>query len=194
MNSTFAQDIAEIITDGFSEYRNEFKAITGQAKRRFENAEWIAAKQASIDRIELYDVFAASVVEKIRKKLAGSDFGDGQWSEVKRAYTSLITHRKDYDLAETVFNTVYRKLFDRPNVGDDKIYTTSPFTKPPVVSKEPVFNSYRMDKLVVGEQFIEQFPERFDYRYWQGLQENVKGNWMMDVFPYRREQRFEHND
>jgi isocitrate dehydrogenase kinase/phosphatase len=100
VHSTFPQDIAEIINDGFSEYRNEFKAITAQAKRRFENAEWIAAKQASIDRIEIYDVFAASVVEKIL----------------------------------------------------------------------------------------------FDYRYWQGLQENVKGNWMMDVFPYRREQRFEHNE
>ncbi len=145
MKSPFAQDIAEIIVSGFSEYRVEFKAITAGAKKRFENAEWIAAKQASIDRIELYDGFAASVVKQIRELLADRELDEDQWPQVKQAYTTLIARRKDYDLAETVFNTIYRKLFDRPGAGNDRIFVTSPFIKPPITSDEPVFNSYRMD-------------------------------------------------
>jgi|TARA_Y100000310_G_scaffold294062_1_gene324200 isocitrate dehydrogenase kinase/phosphatase len=145
VKSPFAQDIAEIIVSGFSEYRVEFKAITAGAKKRFENAEWIAAKQASIDRIELYDGFAASVVKQIRELLADRELDEDQWPQVKQAYTTLIARRKDYDLAETVFNTIYRKLFDRPGAGNDRIFVTSPFIKPPITSDEPVFNSYRMD-------------------------------------------------
>ncbi len=145
VKSTIAQDIAEIIVGSFSEYRDGFKAITAGAKRRFENAEWVAAKQASIERIELYDIFAGSVVTEIKGILDDSGFGDDRWGEVKEAYIGLIAQRKDFDLAETVFNTIYRKLFDRPGVGNDRIFVTSPFIKPPITSDEPLFNSYRMD-------------------------------------------------
>lgn len=161
MKFTFARDIAAIIVDGFSEYRIEFKAITAGAKKRFENAEWIAAKQASIDRIELYDVFAASVVAQIKKLVADSELDEERWPEVKQAYTALIALRKDYDLAETVFNTIYRKLFDHQDAGDDKIFVTSPFTKPPIVSDEPVYNSYRMES-TLWQLFDELFS---DYQF-----------------------------
>ena len=95
VKSTIAQDIAEIIVGSFSEYRDGFKAITAGAKRRFENAEWVAAKQASIERIELYDIFAGSVVTEIKGILDDSGFGDDRWGEVKEAYIGLIAQRVD---------------------------------------------------------------------------------------------------
>mgnify|MGYP000695811827 CR=1 FL=1 len=54
MKHTPAYRLATTILHGFDEYRARFKAITADASRRFRDAAWRDAQQASAERINLY--------------------------------------------------------------------------------------------------------------------------------------------
>ena len=53
--------IAQIIVDGFIDYRQEFHSITLAAKSHFEKADWSTIQEQSKIRIELYDEFSTQV-------------------------------------------------------------------------------------------------------------------------------------
>ena len=105
-----------MILEGFSEYRHEFRLITAGAQVRFETADWKGIQVAAIKRIELYKRVIGQMVTKITPLVAAMP--PDSWSEIKRHYESLIKSRPDFGLAETVFNTVYRKLFPDQLLSD----------------------------------------------------------------------------
>jgi isocitrate dehydrogenase kinase/phosphatase len=64
------------------------------------------------------------------------------WVSAKAVYSSLIAQRQDWDLAETFFNSVTRRLFS--TVGADPLmeYVASDFDAPPSELLEPVYKRY----------------------------------------------------
>jgi len=52
------------------------------------------------------------------------------------------------------------------------------------------FRRFLFGKPEVKKQFLALHGELFDPRYWQGLQQAIRGGKVMDVFPYRRKKRF----
>ena len=109
-----------MILEGFSEYRHEFRLITAGAQVRFETADWKGIQVAAIKRIELYKRVIGQMVTKITPLVAAMP--PDSWSEIKRHYESLIKSRPDFGLAETVFNTVYRKLFPDQLLSDESLF------------------------------------------------------------------------
>ncbi len=123
--------IAETILTGFDEYRQQFKRITRQAKERFENADWPAAQQAAIDRIKLYKSQINGVFIRLDEILQDEHLELSEWRQIKAAYETLIRERKDFDLAETVFNTVFRKSHVGKNLTDDYAFVHEPLQPTP---------------------------------------------------------------
>ncbi len=126
-----ATRIAAIILEGFIDYRQKFHAITLDAKKNFERADWHAIQKASKQRIELYDSFSAGVMARLKSMFASGELATGHWPEVKQRYLELINHRPDFELAETVFNTIFRKFFTDGDVNDDNAFVTTLVTFPP---------------------------------------------------------------
>ncbi|WP_338579379.1 bifunctional isocitrate dehydrogenase kinase/phosphatase [Pseudomonas sp. ML2-2023-6] len=124
-----AAAIAQMILDGFDDYREHFRQITDGARARFEGALWQAAQAASAARINLYE----QKVSEIRQRMQGA-FGDQdlldaeQWPRVKSAYIRLIDLRFDDELAETWYNSTFCSLFSHDLISDGCmfIHTTRP--------------------------------------------------------------------
>lgn len=122
--------IAQIILDGFIDYRKKFHAITLAAEGYFEKAEWRAIQEQSKYRIELYDEFSQRVIRQLDDKFAREDFEIANWAEVKAVFVELIRNRPDFELAETVFNTIYRKIFTDADVDEQRVFVRSAIDTP----------------------------------------------------------------
>jgi len=63
---TPALDIAQMILDGFDDYREHFRQITDGARERFEKAQWQQGQAASAARINLYEDKVSEVTARLR--------------------------------------------------------------------------------------------------------------------------------
>lgn len=124
-----APAIAQMILDGFDDYREHFRQITDGARARFEKARWQDAQIASAARINLYEQKVSEVSQRLQSAFFEQDLlSVGQWPWVKNAYISLIDLRLDDELAETWYNSTFCSLFSHDLISDDCmfIHTTRP--------------------------------------------------------------------
>ncbi|WP_339463608.1 bifunctional isocitrate dehydrogenase kinase/phosphatase [Pseudomonas sp. EA_105y_Pfl2_R69] len=121
--------IAQLILDGFDDYREQFRQITNGARVRFEQAQWQEIQQASAARIALYEECVGAVSAGLRQAYTVEVLLDVvQWPLVKSAYIALIDPRYDDELAETWFNSIFCSLFSHDQINDGCmfIHTTRP--------------------------------------------------------------------
>ena len=124
-----ASAIAQMILDGFDDYREHFRQITDGARTRFEGALWQTAQTASTARINLYEQKVSEVSERLHGAFITQDLLDAeQWPRVKSAYIRLIDLRLDDELAETWYNSTFCNLFSHDLISDSCmfIHTTRP--------------------------------------------------------------------
>ncbi len=114
--------LAATILAGFDNYRTAFKTITSGAQGRFERGQWIEAQRASADRIELYDKISSDTVSAVDHLMGGARVSEDLWRQVKQAYQVLISERPDHELAQTVFNTVFRKLYPGQLLDNELVF------------------------------------------------------------------------
>ncbi|MBL4680428.1 MAG: bifunctional isocitrate dehydrogenase kinase/phosphatase [Pseudomonadales bacterium] len=123
--------VAKLILSAFEQYRSDYGVITRGAQQRFESAAWNEVQQASIDRIRLYKIVIQELRERIDEFLIGEILCLEDWKGLKTAYQKLILGRADIELAQTVFNTFFRKsvlfLNDREmTLSNDIVFLTEP--------------------------------------------------------------------
>ncbi|MDB5980063.1 MAG: bifunctional isocitrate dehydrogenase kinase/phosphatase protein [Pseudomonas sp.] len=124
-----AADIAQMILDGFDDYREHFRQIADGAQARFEQALWQEAQRASAARISLYEEKVGEVIARLHTAFDAQGLLDaGEWPLVKSAYINLIDLRLDDELAETWFNSIFCGLFSHDLISDGCmfIHTTRP--------------------------------------------------------------------
>ena len=124
-----AADIAQMILDGFDDYRDHFREITNGARARFEQAQWQEAQRASAARISLYEEKVAEVTDRLRETFSDEQLLDiDLWPLAKSAYIGLIDLRNDDELAETWYNSIFCGLFSHDQISDGCmfIHTTRP--------------------------------------------------------------------
>ena len=119
-------EIAELILEGFDAYREDFRDITRGARERFEDADWIGVQDASRERIALYDESTAAMMARLAERQADTALPLEDWREVREIYAALTGERRDYDLAQTVYNTVFRKSFGGGDLSDDYAFVHEP--------------------------------------------------------------------
>lgn len=121
--------IAQMILDGFDDYREHFRQITDGARERFEKAQWQQGQAASAARINLYEEKVSEVTARLREHVDGAALLDiDLWPVVKSAYIGLIDLRFDDELSETWYNSIFCGLFSHDLISDGCmfIHTTRP--------------------------------------------------------------------
>ncbi|MGY2414186.1 bifunctional isocitrate dehydrogenase kinase/phosphatase [Pseudomonas pergaminensis] len=127
--SQSALAIAQMILDGFDDYREHFRQITDGARERFEKAQWQQGQAASAARINLYEEKVSEVTARLREHFEGATLLDiDLWPVVKSAYIGLIDLRFDDELSETWYNSIFCGLFSHDLISDGCIFihTTRP--------------------------------------------------------------------
>ena len=168
-----AAGAARAIFDHFGAYRREFDTITAAARRRFLSADWPGVQNASAKRLNLYNSHIEAILESIAgARDAAAGCAPPFWPEVKRNYRTLIASRPDGELAETVYNSVYRRAIGAANPVDDHMFIYSSFDEAPPACADPVFTPYaatgRVDAML--ERVLE---ERVGPVAWRHLDRDV---------------------
>ena len=70
MKHSPAYRLAATVLHGFDEYRARFKQITSDASRRFRDAAWREAQQASAARINLYGEKVEETLDRLQRTFA----------------------------------------------------------------------------------------------------------------------------
>ena len=120
-----ARQIARSILTGFERHFSFFQEITSSARDHFEKAEWEAVRAAAVDRISSYDRRVNETLDKVRATFGIDGLDEALWRRVKQCYVELLVHHSRPELAETFYNSVFCRMFDRAYFNNDNIFLQS---------------------------------------------------------------------
>jgi isocitrate dehydrogenase kinase/phosphatase len=133
---------ANRILEGFEEYVSRFRAITRRAPRRFEERDWRGVQSDALERLRLYTVVVDRVIESINLLLGRRAEDPLLWVAMKAVYSGLISDLQDWELAETFYNSVTRRVFNTVGVAEHIEFVDTDFDTPPIPSLDPVYRTF----------------------------------------------------
>ena len=137
-----AGDIAHTILQGFNKHFSIFREITQQARGYFIEGNWMAARQAAIDRISLYSIRIGETVDELSRRYRFEEFDSQLWQSVKFHYVTLLYQHQQPELAETYYNSVFVRLFDRHYYKNENIFVRPCVSTERLDSDDPVYRSF----------------------------------------------------
>ena len=133
---------ARAIYAGFDAYHARFRAITGRARARFEQRDWRGLRRDATERLDLYRQHVDPVVCEVQALLGERLEERLIWAAMKAVYSGLIADRGDWQLAETFFNSITRRVFTTVGVDPTIEFVDTDFDTPPVPPAGPVYRVY----------------------------------------------------
>ena len=137
-----APESARVILDGFISYQGRFREITRRAKQRFEKRDWSGLQTDASERLDLYKNVVDQVVANLHGGLESAVEDKAIWAIMKAHYSELIADREDWDLAETFFNSITRRIFSTVGLDANIEYVDTDFESPPTAATAPVYRAY----------------------------------------------------
>ncbi len=141
-DSRLANLAAEAIKRGFDDYRTRFRIVTRRAPGRFVQRDWLGGQDDAVERLELYGNSIAGLVRQINELLDVRSRDHLIWVSIKAVYSGLIAGSDDWELAETYFNSVTRRIFDTVGVDPSIEFVATDFDTPPTRSRRPIHRTY----------------------------------------------------
>lgn len=133
---------ANAIHQAFKSYRTQFDTITDRAKKRFENRDWHGMQADAARRLALYRDVVDQVVLDVRQLLDDRVDDKLVWVSMKAVYSGLIGNHDDWELAETFFNSVTRRIFATVGVDPQIEFVDTDFDTPPTRATQAVYRTY----------------------------------------------------
>jgi isocitrate dehydrogenase kinase/phosphatase len=130
----------------FNIYHQRFKEITLRARTSFEVRDWIGAQDDAAERLALYGRSIDRVETQVRE-LLGERVGDKSvWHLMKADYAARIGSQSDWELAETFFNSITRRIFATVGVDPKIEFVSSEFARLPSATDANVCRRYPADR------------------------------------------------
>jgi isocitrate dehydrogenase kinase/phosphatase len=126
--------IAQAMLEGFNRHYRLFRAVSAEAKSRFERQDWRGQQLAQRERIEFYDKRVDEGAERLQREFDAANLPMDVWHQVKLHYIGLLIEHHQPELAETFFNSVTTKILHRSYFRNDFIFVR------PAVSTEYIEN------------------------------------------------------
>ncbi len=140
--SRLSNRTAVAIAEAFEVHRDAFDKITRRAKARFERCDWQGAAEDAAERLDLYTSIIDGVEREVRALLAERVTDAIVWAGTKAVYSGLIAGREDWELAETFFNSVTRRIFTTLGVNPDVEFVDSDFEAPTIAAVDSLCRFY----------------------------------------------------
>lgn len=150
------------ILEGFEEYVARFRSINRRAPMRFEERDWRGMQSDAVERLRVYPVVVDRGIASIRHLLGSRSDDPLLWVAIKAVYSGLIEERQDWELAETFYNSVTRKVFNTVGVDARIEFVDTDFDSPPTPSLEPVYLTF--DRADSTHQLVLDILGRFAHR------------------------------
>jgi isocitrate dehydrogenase kinase/phosphatase len=114
LNSThksFADQCARAVLNAFEKFHTQFRIITQRARERFQNRDWHGMKADAEERLDIYKSVVDEIVAEVGRLLGRRVDDENIWIDIKKNYSALSNALHVWELAETFFNSVTRKIF-----------------------------------------------------------------------------------
>lgn len=148
--SRLANVIARAICRGLEKSQLEFRKITHRAHTRFAERDWRGMQRDSAERHGVYEGAVDDVVGRISHLLGDRLRSRLMWASIKAVYCGLIDVRDDWEIAETFFNSVTRRIFNTVGVEEEIEFVHSDYQSPPSPPKHPVYRTFDADGSLAG--------------------------------------------
>jgi isocitrate dehydrogenase kinase/phosphatase len=130
-DSRLATLCAQKTQQAFLDYQKRFHAITRRARERFLARDWSGSYADSAERLHLY----ASELDDLTTEI-GELMGDrlnerNIWTGIKAVYSSLIAQSREWEIAESFFNSLTRRVFATEGVDQAIEFVDTDFDAPP---------------------------------------------------------------
>jgi len=122
MQQPLEQAVAETILQRFESFYSRFLEITQGSKSRFENSDWLGVQLAGRERIRLYDHHVGATTAQIKQMMGEHHATQSLLKQVKGAFSDLLPRCENFEVAESFFNSVYRRIFRHRNIRDENLY------------------------------------------------------------------------
>jgi len=137
--------VAHAMMRGFEGFFTQFKAVTRRAKGRFERCHWHGMQTDASVRLKFYRR-ATDMALKDIKAIMGDRINELElWSMAKACYAELLIDREDWELAETFYNSVTRRLFTTVGVNPQFEFVDTVVETPPILYGEQLYHTYQDD-------------------------------------------------
>jgi len=141
---------AKAIRVGWAGFETRFRIVTRRARIRFSDRDWKGMAADARERLDLYSQTSTQVAADIAALLAGRTLDKTVWAAMKAVYSGFIAERNDWELAETFFNSVTRKIFTTVGVDPHIEFVDTDFDTPPTQARRPLYKSYRPEGTTAG--------------------------------------------
>ena len=131
------------IYQAFSTYRSRFKDITRRAPLRFKNRDWHGVRADAIRRLDLYKGAIDRIEIDIRRLLADQIQEKRVWAVIKSAYSGMLIQNDDWELAETFFNSITRRIFATVGVDAEIEFVNTDFDTPPTPTTSKIYHTFK---------------------------------------------------
>ena len=115
-DSRLANEGANVIAAAWNDFSDRFSIVTRRARHRFLAADWQAIAADHVERLDLYSSFVSRAEADIRTLLGDRLEARDVWIGMRAVYSGLVNTRPDWELAETFYNSITRRIFDTVGV------------------------------------------------------------------------------
>ncbi len=121
---------AQAIMRSFETLQTRFAVITQRAQARFESGDAAGMQKDARQRLLLYQEIVSRLVVKIEDILGDKVENQLTWTAMKAVYSSLAAQREDWNIAETFFNSITRRIFATVGVNEEMEFVASDYDEP----------------------------------------------------------------
>ena len=170
-DSRLAARCAEIAQQAFFDYQTRFNAITRRARERFLARDWAGSFDDAAERLHFYNDVLDGLTSRIRKLMGGRLPERSIWAGIKAVYSSLIARSPAWEIAETFFNSLTRRVFATDGVDQAIEFVDTDFDAPPPNAPITVAKTYRGQSL--PELLHSALTDAFEEICWDDLRETA---------------------
>jgi isocitrate dehydrogenase kinase/phosphatase len=170
-DSRLAARCAEIAQQAFFDYQTRFNAITRRARERFLTRDWAGSFDDAAERLYFYNDVLDGLTSHIRKLMGARLPEHSIWTGIKAVYSSLIARSPTWEVAETFFNSLTRRVFATAGVDQAIEFVDTDFDAPPSTMID-ITKTYRGRSL--PELLYSALTDAFDETCWEDLHKTAE--------------------
>lgn len=153
--------LSKKIFEGYLTYIDSFNTYTKLAPMYFAQRNWHATQLNHRQRLRLYKDLL-SELKKIFQDLLGEDSENRTiWSLIREEYKNMIADRPDVELAETFFNSLFRKTFANNPLDEELMFVRDGFYAADISENSALLHTYPAEMGL--EQIIRSILDDFDF-------------------------------
>jgi isocitrate dehydrogenase kinase/phosphatase len=175
-NSRLAALCAQKAQQAFFDYWERFHLITRRARERFLARDFAGTYADAAERLHLYGSVLSGLTSEI-EDLMGPRLGERSiWTAIKAVYSALIAQSSEWEIAESFFNSLTRRVFATAGVDQAIEFVDTDFDAPPTSSPTDMLRIYSgatLSELLMAAM-TDPTAGGFTTEYLDGIHESVR--------------------